>query len=100
MKKALIIFGGASSEHFVSCVSASYVISHIPTDKYEVVTVGITRDGEWYLYEGDVSLLPEDKWLESGNDKCPLDREPWAEKIVSVVNNTNNANNNNNDVSM
>ena len=40
------------------------------------------------------------KWLESGNDKCPLDREPWAEKIVSVVNNTNNANNNNNDVSM
>lgn len=68
MKKALIIFGGASSEHFVSCVSASYVISNIPTDKYEVVTVGITRDGEWYLYEGDVSLLPEDKWLESG--KC------------------------------
>lgn len=66
MKKALIIFGGASSEHFVSCVSASYVISHIPTDKYDVVTVGITRDGEWYLYEGDVSLLPEDKWLESG----------------------------------
>ena len=68
MKKALIIFGGASSEHFVSCVSAAYVISNIPTDKYDVVTVGITRDGEWYLYEGDVSLLPEDKWLESG--KC------------------------------
>lgn len=68
MKKALIIFGGASSEHFVSCVSAAYVISNIPTDKYDVVTVGITRDGEWYLYEGDVSLLPEDKWFESG--KC------------------------------
>lgn len=66
MKKALIIFGGASSEHFVSCVSAAYVISNIPTDKYDVVPVGITRDGEWYLYEGDVSLLPEDKWLESG----------------------------------
>ena len=66
MKKALIIFGGASSEHFVSCVSAAYVISNIPTDKYDVVTVGITRDGEWYLYEGDVSFLPEDKWLENG----------------------------------
>ena len=66
MKKALIIFGGASSEHFVSCVSASYVISNIPTDKYDVVTVGITRDGEWYLYEDDVSFLPEDKWLENG----------------------------------
>lgn len=68
MKKALILFGGVSSEHFVSCVSASYVVSNIPTDKYDVVKVGITVDGEWYLYEGDVSLMPDDKWLESG--KC------------------------------
>ncbi len=40
------------------------------------------------------------KWLESGNDKCPLDREPWSEKIGSVINtrnnNNNNINNNNN----
>ena len=38
------------------------------------------------------------KWLESGNDKCPLDREPWSEKIGSVINtrNNNNININNN----
>ncbi len=66
LKKALVIFGGVSSEHFVSCVSASYVINNIPKDKYEVYTLGITTKGEWYLYEGDTSLLPEDRWLDSG----------------------------------
>ena len=33
------------------------------------------------------------KWLESGNDKCPLDRNPWVEKVGSVINNRNNNNN-------
>ena len=38
------------------------------------------------------------KWLDSGNDKCPLDRNPWVEKVGSVINNRNNSNirNNNN----
>lgn len=62
-----MIFGGVSSEHFVSCVSASYVINNIPKEKYNVYSIGITLDGEWYLYEGASELLPDDKWLESGN---------------------------------
>ena len=66
MKNVLVLFGGASSEHDVSTVSASSVLRHIPRDKYDVYMVGITKDGRWYLYEGDVSLLPEDKWLDSG----------------------------------
>ena len=68
MKKVLVLFGGVSSEHDVSCVSASYVVSNIPRDKYEVCPLGITKEGEWFLFEGDVSLLPEDKWIKSG--KC------------------------------
>lgn len=64
--KALVLFGGVSSEHAVSCVSASYVINNIPRDKYEVYTVGITLDGRWYLYEGGTDALADDKWLESG----------------------------------
>lgn len=63
MKKVLVLFGGVSSEHDVSCVSASYVVSNIPRDKYEVCPLGITKEGEWFLFEGDVSLLPEDKWI-------------------------------------
>ena len=62
-----MIFGGVSSEHFVSCVSASYVINNIPKEKYNVYSIGITLNGEWYLYEGATELLPDDKWLESGN---------------------------------
>ena len=58
MKKVLVLFGGVSSEHDVSCVSASYVVSNIPRDKYEVCPLGITKEGEWFLFEGDVSLLP------------------------------------------
>lgn len=66
MKNVLVVFGGASSEHDVSTVSASSVIHNIPTDKYQLYLMGITKDGDWYLYEGDPDLLPEDRWLTSG----------------------------------
>ena len=65
MKTALVIFGSDSSEHDVSCVSACSVIKNIPSDKYNTVMLGITKDGKWYLYEGDVDLLPDDKWANS-----------------------------------
>lgn len=66
MKKVLVLFGGVSSEHEVSLVSARSVIQNIPRDRYEVLTLGITRQGEWLLYEGGPEALPEGKWLESG----------------------------------
>lgn len=64
MLNALILFGGVSSEHDVSVVSAKSVIENIPTDKYNVTMVGISKDGRWFRYTGDVANLPEDKWLE------------------------------------
>ena len=66
MKNILVLFGGASSEHDVSTVSASSVLEHIPADKYNIYKMGITKDGKWYLYEGDVYDLPEDRWLKTG----------------------------------
>ena len=66
MKNVLVVFGGCSSEHDVSTVSAFSVLSNLSTEKYNVFMMGISKDGNWYLYEGDKSLLPEDKWLESG----------------------------------
>lgn len=68
MKNALIIFGGVSSEHDVSTVSACSVIKNIPADKYNTITVGITKDGRWLKYDGDVDNLPEDKWLEDADN--------------------------------
>lgn len=68
MTKTLILFGGVSSEHDVSCVSAQSVVEHIPRDKYDVLLLGITKAGTWLFYEGDTADLPKDRWVESG--KC------------------------------
>ncbi|NLL62911.1 MAG: D-alanine--D-alanine ligase [Ruminococcaceae bacterium] len=66
MKNVLVLFGGCSSEHDISLISASSVIKNTPKEKYNVLMMGITRNGRWYLYEGDVDALPNDKWLETG----------------------------------
>ncbi|MFB0546064.1 MAG: D-alanine--D-alanine ligase family protein [Anaerolineae bacterium] len=55
MKRKLrvgVIFGGRSGEHEVSLVSAESVMNAIDKDKYEVVPIGITKEGRW-LTEGD-----------------------------------------------
>ena len=44
-----VLFGGQSSEHEVSCVSAVTVIENIDRDKYDVLLVGITKEGSWLL---------------------------------------------------
>lgn len=59
-----VVFGGVSSEHPVSCVSAKSVIENIKEDKYNIYMLGITKNGEWYLFEGDTALLPDDKWID------------------------------------
>lgn len=66
MKNVLVLFGGVSSEHDVSVVSASFVIRNMPKAEYNIYMVGITKTGEWYLYEGSPDALPEDKWLTEG----------------------------------
>ncbi len=58
----LCLFGGVSEEYEVSLVSAASVLSHIDREKYDLLTVGITREGRWLLYEGDASVLTKDMW--------------------------------------
>ncbi len=71
MKKVLVLFGGVSSEHDISLISAKSVIENMPKDKYEPILMGITKDGDWYLYEGETDALPEDKWLEDSSKITP-----------------------------
>ncbi len=56
MTRVLLLFGGRSSEHEISCLSARSVLGVIDRDRYEVVAVGITRDGRWTLADGPVHL--------------------------------------------
>lgn len=71
VKRALILFGGVSSEHDISLISAKSVIENTPKDKYELILIGITKDGRWFLYEGDIEKLVDDKWLEDEKNITP-----------------------------
>src|SRR6202166_4413524 len=55
-----ILFGGRSGEHEISLLSAASVLNAIDKDKYEVVPIGITKDGRW-LTAGDAENLLQGK---------------------------------------
>ena len=65
MKKNIaVIFGGRSSEHEVSCVSAATVIRSLDEEKYNVILVGITKDGRWLLVD-KLKEIEDGSWRES-----------------------------------
>ncbi len=67
MKKNLcVIFGGESPEHDISQKSVTSVLNNLNKDKYNIYTIGITRDGKWYLYTGDWAKIEPGEWE---NDK-------------------------------
>src|SRR5688572_6107452 len=55
--RVAVVFGGRSSEHAISCVTAGSVLKAIDRDKYDVVPVGIATDGRWVLESGDTERL-------------------------------------------
>ncbi|GEL26008.1 D-alanine--D-alanine ligase [Pseudonocardia sulfidoxydans NBRC 16205] len=52
-----MVFGGRSSEHTISCVSAGSVLAHLDRTRFDVVPVGITPDGAWVLGTDDPARL-------------------------------------------
>lgn len=66
--RVLVLFGGRSGEHEISCLSARGVLWAIDNDRYDVVCVGITHSGRWTLMpagvpqtrEGTLPNVPED----------------------------------------
>lgn len=61
-KKIAVLFGGCSSEHEVSLQSAYAVVSHMDRKIYTPVLIGITRQGVWYFFDGDIEKIPADTW--------------------------------------
>ena len=51
--RVAVLAGGRSSEHDISLASARSVLESLDSDRYEVVTVAIGRDGRWELGSGD-----------------------------------------------
>jgi D-alanine-D-alanine ligase len=61
-----VLFGGRSSEHAISCVTAGSVLEAIDRDAYDVIPIGIAKDGRWVLESGDT-----DRLAISGPDQLP-----------------------------
>lgn len=76
-----VLFGGRSGEHEVSLASAASVIRALDPEKYDVVPIGITKDGRWLVGTGAQKMLPE--VLRTG-ERVFLPPDPTAATIVPV----------------
>ena len=69
----VVLFGGMSSEHEVSRVSAGTVVTNMDRSKYEVMTIGITKAGRWLYTEATTAQMADGSWEElAGNMPCVL----------------------------
>lgn len=66
--KVACLFGGCSSEYDVSLLSATSVIKNINTNKYDIVMIGITKNGDFYLYNGNIENIENNTWF--NESKC------------------------------
>jgi D-alanine-D-alanine ligase len=57
--RLVVLFGGQSAEHDVSRVTARHVLAALDLDRYEIVPIGIDRDGRWLLAESTLAMLAE-----------------------------------------
>jgi D-alanine-D-alanine ligase len=93
--RLVVLFGGRSAEHDVSCVSARHVLAALDPARYDVEPIGITRDGEWVLAEAAMEALA------NGADALPerltaagpaVDALPLLARVPAVANTPNTPN--------
>lgn len=65
-KTVLVLFGGISSEHYISLDSGYTILKNIDKNKYEVVPIGITQKGEW-RYLIDIDSIKNGNWEDENN---------------------------------
>mgnify|MGYP005762959309 CR=1 FL=1 len=80
-KKIVVIFGGQSSEHVVSCMSAVNVIENIDRERYDTILIGITQEGKWLLVES-VDEIRDESWRQ-GKKSATLSGDA-TEKCVII----------------
>jgi len=85
--RVAVVFGGRSSEHAISCITAGSVMAALDKDRYEVVPVGIARDGRWVLAGPDQRLAVEDGRLpevDGSSAALALPFDPAARGLVAL----------------
>ncbi|GAA2058412.1 D-alanine--D-alanine ligase family protein [Williamsia deligens] len=63
--RLVVLYGGRSAEHDISCITAAHVMAAADRSRYEIVPVGITRSGEWIRNDKAVAALEEGRELPS-----------------------------------
>lgn len=74
--KVAVIFGSKSSEHEISCMSAGNILGAIDPNKYDVTQIGIDKEGTWFVYNGTIDSIKENKWIQDNENK---------EEIVNII---------------
>ena len=79
MLELCVIFGGQSPEHEISRKSVTSVLNNLNKDKYNISTIGITKNGAWYLYTGEYAKIESGEWEQDTENKKKAILSPDAD---------------------
>ncbi|GAB3477823.1 D-alanine--D-alanine ligase family protein [Amycolatopsis cihanbeyliensis] len=85
--RVAVVFGGRSTEHTISCVSAGSILANLDPDRFEIIPVGITPSGGWVLGSSDPKALEiHDRQLPSvdGGTALVLAGDPTQRDLISL----------------
>ncbi|GEK81388.1 D-alanine--D-alanine ligase [Agrococcus baldri] len=83
--RVAVVFGGRSSEHTISCATAGSVLAHIDRERYDVIPIGITRDGRFVLQADDPERLALERMPEvTGGDAVQLPESSSSRAITAT----------------
>lgn len=77
-----VIFGGQSSEHEVSLISAKSILDHLPKEQYNIVMIGISKQGAWYCYTGDPEEIPGGGWEQGEKTPAVISPDPQTHGLL------------------
>lgn len=77
-----VVFGGKSGEHEVSLMSATNVVKAMDREKYNIYMIGITKQGKWMAYNGEVDKIADGSWEK---EAAEMDREETINLLFSDI---------------
>jgi len=66
-----VFFGGQSGEYGVSLKSAYSVLTALDRERYEIIPIGITEEGAWFVYNGNYRAVRDDEWTKDHDHLLP-----------------------------
>ncbi|WP_227019342.1 D-alanine--D-alanine ligase family protein [Sinanaerobacter chloroacetimidivorans] len=84
MIKLGVIFGGRSGEHEISLMSATSVIKAIDKEKFQLVLIGITKEGNWLLYDGPVEKIEDGSWQQEAEAALANDPDKYGITVLGA----------------